>query len=123
MLRFVFPTWRYRYSLVKYKVNPYVVRYNKLMQQPPDNKDHPAADAGGEDMHQTITIETEYITLGQLLQEAGVIDSGGIAKLFLADYEVFVNDEPEQRRGRKLYHGDEIDIEETGRITVFSNHP
>ncbi|MFD2707221.1 S4 domain-containing protein YaaA [Salibacterium lacus] len=72
-------------------------------------------------MHQTVTIETEYITLGQLLQEAGVIDSGGMAKLFLADFEVFVNDEPEQRRGRKLYHEDEIDIEEVGKITISSN--
>ncbi|SFP90364.1 S4 domain-containing protein YaaA [Salibacterium halotolerans] len=72
-------------------------------------------------MHQTIMIDTEYITLGQLLQEAGVIDSGGMAKLFLSDFEVFVNDEPDQRRGRKLYHGDEIDIEEVGKISISSN--
>ncbi|MFZ4454020.1 S4 domain-containing protein YaaA [Salibacterium aidingense] len=74
-------------------------------------------------MDQTITIDTEYITLGQLLQEAAIIDSGGMAKLFLSEFEVFVNGEPEQRRGKKLYHGDEIDIEETGRLTVFSNYP
>ncbi|RSL29792.1 S4 domain-containing protein YaaA [Salibacterium salarium] len=70
---------------------------------------------------QTITIETEFITLGQLLQEAGIIDSGGMAKWFLSEFEVFVNGELEQRRGKKLYHGAEIEIEETGSITVFSN--
>ncbi|MFB5663525.1 S4 domain-containing protein YaaA [Alteribacillus sp. HJP-4] len=72
-------------------------------------------------MEQTITIHTPYITLGQLLKEAGVIDTGGMAKMFLSEYEVHVNGEQEQRRGKKLYHGDEIEIEGAGTVTVHSS--
>lgn len=59
-------------------------------------------------MGQTFAISTEYITLGQLLKEVGIIDTGGMAKWFLAEHEVFVNGELENRRGRKLYPGDEV---------------
>ncbi len=57
-----------------------------------------------------IDITTEYITLGQLLKFAGVLQSGGEIKAFLADTRVTVNDEPENRRGRKLYPGDRIAV-------------
>ncbi|MTT31050.1 S4 domain-containing protein YaaA [Terrilactibacillus sp. BCM23-1] len=53
----------------------------------------------------------EFMTLGQLLKIAGVIGTGGQAKWFLSEYAVIVNDEPETRRGRKLYEGDRIEIE------------
>ncbi|WP_026675512.1 S4 domain-containing protein YaaA [Alkalihalobacterium bogoriense] len=62
-------------------------------------------------MEQSIQISTEYITLGQLLKEAGLIDTGGQAKWFLDEYKVFLNGEQEQRRGKKLYSGDRIEIE------------
>ncbi len=55
-----------------------------------------------------IALRDEYITLGQLLKLAGVIGTGGEAKSYLADHVVQVNDEPEQRRGRKLRVGDRI---------------
>ncbi len=58
----------------------------------------------------TIAITTEYITLGQLLKFAGLLQSGGEVKSFLADTRVTVNDEPENRRGRKLYAGDRIAV-------------
>lgn len=61
-------------------------------------------------MKQTVQISTEYITLGELLKEEGIIDTGGAAKWFLAEHEVFVNAEAENRRGKKLYEGDEIEI-------------
>lgn len=51
-----------------------------------------------------IKINTEFITLGQLLKIIGVISSGGAAKYFLAENEVFVNNELENRRGKKLYN-------------------
>ncbi|WP_170005854.1 S4 domain-containing protein YaaA [Bacillus fonticola] len=57
-----------------------------------------------------IPIETEYITLGQLLQLAEVIQSGGQAKIFLQEFQVFVNGEAEERRGRKCRPGDAIEI-------------
>ena len=50
-----------------------------------------------------IAIFSEYITLGQFLKYVGIIDSGALAKAFLAENTVFVNGEPENRRGRKLY--------------------
>ena len=49
-----------------------------------------------------------YITLGVLLKITGVIDTGGQAKCFLSENAVLVNGEEENRRGRKLYHGDQI---------------
>lgn len=63
---------------------------------------------------ESIAIHTTYIPLGQFLKLAGVIDTGGMVKPFLADYEVFVNDEQDQRRGRKLYPGDQISIPDIG---------
>ncbi|WP_221567516.1 S4 domain-containing protein YaaA [Alkalihalobacillus sp. TS-13] len=65
-----------------------------------------------------IKINTEFITLGQLLKQADVIQSGGMVKWYLAEHDVFVNDEPEQRRGRKLYEGDTVSIPDTGTFVV-----
>ena len=52
--------------------------------------------------------DEEYITLGVLLKIAGIIDTGGQAKFFLSENTVLVNGEEDNRRGRKLYHGDTI---------------
>jgi ribosome-associated protein len=57
-----------------------------------------------------IKIETEFITLSQFLKLADVIQTGGMAKWFLSEHEVYVNGELDQRRGRKLRAGDKIDI-------------
>lgn len=57
-----------------------------------------------------IGITSEFITLGQLLKFADVIGNGGEAKFYLATNKVLVNQQPEDRRGRKLYPGDLIDI-------------
>ena len=56
-------------------------------------------------MKKYIEINTEYITLGQMLKFAGIIRSGALAKEFLITNEVYVNGEKEDRRGRKLYKG------------------
>ena len=50
------------------------------------------------------------IRLGALLKVAGVIDAGGEARPFLASNPVLVNGEPEQRRGRQLRPGDEVQV-------------
>ena len=52
-----------------------------------------------------------FITLGVLLKITGVIDTGGQAKFFLSENTVLVNGEEENRRGRKLYHGDSIQVQ------------
>lgn len=60
----------------------------------------------------------EVITLGQFLKHEGIIGTGGEAKLFLAEYEVILNGEPEDRRGKKLQDGDEIDVGEFGHYRI-----
>ena len=54
----------------------------------------------------------DYLTLGQYLKESGLIATGGQAKAFLADNEgqIFVNQVPENRRGKKLHPGDVLEI-------------
>ncbi|GGG26703.1 S4 domain-containing protein YaaA [Paenibacillus abyssi] len=66
----------------------------------------------------TISISTEYIALGQFLKLSDCIDSGGQAKMFLQEHEVLINGEPDNRRGRKLYSGDRIEIKGFGSFTV-----
>lgn len=69
-------------------------------------------------MKKTFKITTEYMTLGQFLKRADVIQSGGEAKIFLAEYTVVVNGEPENRRGRKLYDGDQVEIPGVGQFLI-----
>jgi len=67
---------------------------------------------------ESIRIQTEYITLGQFLKLASIIDSGGNAKWFLSEYEVYVNGELDVRRGRKLRVGDRIEIPDVGSYII-----
>ncbi|RLQ93958.1 S4 domain-containing protein YaaA [Falsibacillus albus] len=69
-------------------------------------------------MKQNVKIETEIITLGQFLKLAEIIQSGGMAKWFLSEYEVFINGEQDQRRGRKLKVGDEVYIPDAGTFVI-----
>lgn len=69
-------------------------------------------------MPKAVSIQTEYIPLGQFLKLAGVIDTGGMAKAFLADVQITVNGEVENRRGRKLYPLDIIAIDGFGEFQV-----
>ncbi|MGE6379690.1 MULTISPECIES: S4 domain-containing protein YaaA [Peribacillus] len=68
----------------------------------------------------SIKISTEYITLGQFLKLADLIQSGGMAKWFLSEYEVFINGELDDRRGRKLRSGDKVEIPGFGTFTIIS---
>lgn len=64
----------------------------------------------------TITITSEFITLGQFLKFAGIVDYGGQAKEFLQNHEIKINGENENRRGRKLYPGYEVVIDGDGYV-------
>ena len=55
-----------------------------------------------------ININSEYITLGQFLKFVGIIDCGSYAKQFLLENKVLINNEQDQRRGRKIYPGDVV---------------
>lgn len=67
-----------------------------------------------------IEIQETYITLGQFLKLASIISSGGMAKPFLEQMEVFVNEEPENRRGKKLYDDDLVHIPNIGEFQIKS---
>lgn len=69
----------------------------------------------------TVAIHTEYITLGQFLKLTDCIDSGGQAKAFLAETSIRVNGEPENRRGRKLYPNDIVQVGGFGSFKVVGN--
>ena len=55
--------------------------------------------------------DEEYITLQSLLKLVAVIPTGGMIKVFLEENAVLVNGERENRRGRKLYRGDVVEVE------------
>jgi ribosome-associated protein len=59
-----------------------------------------------------VQIRGETIRLGQLLKLAGVVDSGSDVKALLAETPVWVNGEPEARRGRQLHPGDTVRVGE-----------
>lgn len=54
-------------------------------------------------MKKIVKIHTEYIKLGQLLKMINEIGNGAEAKAYLDEFDVYVNDELESRRGRKIY--------------------
>ena len=59
----------------------------------------------------------EYIKLGQALKATGLADSGIDAKEIIQQGLVLVNGEIDERRGRKLYDGDEV-VFDDNKITV-----
>lgn len=60
------------------------------------------------DVTEEIKISTEYITLGQFLKFAGIVDRGSDSKIFLLENEVLIDGEPDNRRGRKLRGGETL---------------
>ena len=65
-----------------------------------------------------VKIDREFITLGQLLKYENIIENGGHAKFFLSENIIYVNDEEENRRGKKLYVGDVVSIEDMGDFII-----
>ena len=55
-------------------------------------------------------IDSDFITLGQLLKEEGIIPTGGAAKWFLREHQVKINGELDNRRGKKIRPNDEVEI-------------
>lgn len=55
--------------------------------------------------------DEDYMTLNVLLKITGIIATGGMAKAYLSECPVKVNGEMENRRGRKLYPDDKIEVE------------
>ena len=58
-----------------------------------------------------VQIETEFIKLDSFLKAVNVVGSGGESKIIIAEGLVTVNGQVEQRRGRKLYPGDRVELQ------------
>ena len=58
-----------------------------------------------------IKISTEFVTLGQFLKLANLIQTGGETKFYLKENKVIVDGEEDNRRGRKLYSGNIVEVE------------
>lgn len=56
----------------------------------------------------SVPIHTEFIKLEAFLKLANAVPSGGMAKNFIQNGEVFVNGEPCTVRGKKLVPGDRV---------------
>jgi ribosome-associated protein len=56
-------------------------------------------------------LSQEYIKLDQFLKLAQIAMTGGQAKAMIQEGLVKVNGEVETRRGRKLRHGDRVEVE------------
>ena len=70
-------------------------------------------------METEIKINTDTITLGQFLKLAEIIQSGGMAKWFLGEHDVYINGEQDQRRrGRKIVADDKVTIPGVGTYVV-----
>ncbi|WP_211750031.1 S4 domain-containing protein YaaA [Paenibacillus sp. Marseille-Q4541] len=65
-----------------------------------------------------IVIHSEYIKLDQFLKLSDCVPTGGMAKALLQDQAIKVNGELEERRGRKLYPGDQVVVEGSGSFVV-----
>jgi ribosome-associated protein len=70
-----------------------------------------------------IAVRGEGIRLGQLLKLAGVVDSGSDVKALLAAEPLWVNGEPETRRGRQLRSGDTVRVGEHALRVLAAPHP
>ena len=68
-----------------------------------------------------IKIHSEPITLGQFLKFSGLIYSGGEVKIYLEENDVFVNENSEKRRGKKLFSGDIVQINDQKYVLTLEN--
>lgn len=69
----------------------------------------------------TQSIHTEFIRLDALLKLAALVPTGGMAKAFIQNGDVLVNGAVCTMRGKKLRHGDTVEINgETVTVQVLS---
>lgn len=61
---------------------------------------------------QVIFIDTEFIKLQDLLKFAGLVETGGQAKILIQDGYVTVNSEICTMRGKKIRNGDIVTLDD-----------
>lgn len=59
-----------------------------------------------------VQIKTEFIKLDSLLKFAGVVETGGIGKEIILEERIKYNGIICTQRGKKVYKGDKIQIDE-----------
>lgn len=73
------------------------------------------------DVMKPVSISSDYITLGQFLKWINLSSSGGETKMILETVSILVNNEEENRRGKKLYPNDQVVIEGQGEFVIVKN--
>ena len=66
-----------------------------------------------------IKIETEFIKLDQFLKYAGIVQTGGEAKMMIQDGMIKLNKEVVIQRGKKIRKDDIIEIEDYDTFVVI----
>ena len=64
-----------------------------------------------EGIYMIVKITTDYIELQQLLKLTDWISTGGEAKIAVKKLNIRYNGVPENRRGKKIYPGDIVEIQ------------
>lgn len=65
-----------------------------------------------------VKINTDYITLVQLLKFLNITSSGGESRYFIENHEIFYNGVLESRKRKKLYVNDIIEIAGIGKFKI-----
>lgn len=66
-----------------------------------------------------VTINESYITITQFLKMKDYISSGGQAKYYLLENDIFLNNVKITERGKKLHHNDVIKIKNRLYIIIY----
>lgn len=70
----------------------------------------------------TVQIETEYITLTNLLKYANVVMSGGQAHELIEAGFVKLNGQPVSEKRKKVYARDKVEVKGVAEITVANEN-
>jgi len=74
-----------------------------------------------ENQFKQVVINSEFITLGQLLKFVDIISFGGEAKDFIMNNECKVNGVETKERGKKIRVGDKVEINNSMFFEIFGN--
>ena len=65
-----------------------------------------------------VSIDTEFIKLGQLLKLASLVSQGSDAKMLIQNGYVSLNGETVYERAKKVYPGDRVEVKDFGAVVV-----
>ncbi len=66
-----------------------------------------------------ILIETEFIKLDQFLKHAGIVQTGGQAKMLISEGSIMVNKQVITQRGKKIRKNDVVEIKDFDSFIVI----